>query len=139
MFSFPELPEIWVACDLMCITCIHKWQSKTKWNKCYTLNAKFFLVNFDLGHPNWLKLLLDQSIVLVRMHNALQLHAMHNTHAQLCTTNLHNGKHNIWFICIVHACCGIVHLCTIFHFMYNRCTTLCIIVQKIKNLFRSAQ
>ena len=33
-------------------------------------------------------------VVLVRMHNAQQLHAMDNTHAQLCPTNLHNDKHN---------------------------------------------
>ena len=35
-----------------------------------------------------------QGVVLVQMLNAQQLHFMHNTHAQLCTTNLHNAKHN---------------------------------------------
>ena len=64
-------------------------------------------------------------------HNAQQLHAMHNTRAQLCTTNLHNAKHNTWFICIVKVCCGIVHLCTIVHFMYKTCTKkLCIVERK---------
>ena len=73
-------------------------------------------------------------LVLVRMHNEQQLHAMHNTHKQLCTTNLHNSKQNTWFICIVQVCCGNVHVCTIFHFMYNKCTTNCAyLFKKLKN------
>ena len=75
-------------------------------------------------YPSFYKLTL-KVLVLVRMHNAQQLHAMHNTHAQLCTINMHNAKHNTWFICIVQVCCGTMHLCTIFHFMYNTCTKNC--------------
>ena len=84
------------------------------------------------GLAGWMKTL---PLVLVQMHNAQQLHAMHHIHAQLCTTNLHNAKDNTWFICIVQVCCGIMHLCTIFQFMYNTRTTNCAYLFKKRKIY----
>ena len=59
-------------------------------------------------------------LVLVRIYNIQQLHAIHNTHAQLCTKYLHNAKHSTWFIFI---CRLIVELCICVQF-FTFCTTL---------------
>ena len=64
------------------------------------------------------------------MHNSQQLHVMDNTQAQLSTTNLHNSKHNTWFVFIVQVCCAIMHLCKKCRFMYKTWTISCALLFK---------